>query len=69
MDVTIEQRLMSVGEAAEFLCLSPRTIYGFVCQRRIPFRKAGRRVLFLRSELLEWTKPVATQSRMELMRR
>ena len=35
-----------------------KTLYGLVSQRRIPFRKAGRRLLFLESELLEWTRPV-----------
>ena len=51
------QRLISVHAAAIFLGVSPRTLYGWVSQRRIPFRKAGRRVLFLESELLEWTQP------------
>jgi excisionase family DNA binding protein len=50
-------RLMDVREAAEFLRMAPKTLYGLVSQRRIPFRKAGRRLLFLQSELLEWTRP------------
>jgi excisionase family DNA binding protein len=48
-----------VREAANFLRVAPKTIYGLVSQRRIPFRKAGRRLLFLESELLEWTRPPA----------
>jgi len=48
---------MDVREAAEFLRMAPKTLYGLVSQRRIPFRKAGRRLLFLQSELLEWTLP------------
>jgi excisionase family DNA binding protein len=52
-----EQRLLGIREAANFLGVSPRTLYGWIGQRRIPFRKAGRRVLFLQSELLEWTQP------------
>jgi excisionase family DNA binding protein len=51
-------RLLDVREAADMLRLAPKTLYGLVSQRRIPFRKAGRRLLFLESELLEWTKPV-----------
>jgi excisionase family DNA binding protein len=50
-------RLMDVAEAAEFLRVSPETLYTLVSQRRIPFRKAGRRLLFLESELLDWTRP------------
>jgi len=53
----VEQRLLGIREAADFLGVSPRTLYGWIGQRRIPFRKAGRRVLFLQSELLEWTQP------------
>ena len=50
-------RFLGVREAAELLCVSTRTIYGWVQQRRIPYRKAGRRVLFDEAEILEWTKP------------
>jgi excisionase family DNA binding protein len=50
-------RFLTVREAAEFLRVSPRTVYGWVSQRALPCRKAGRRVLFLESELVEWTKP------------
>jgi excisionase family DNA binding protein len=53
----MQARLLDVREASEFLRISPKTLYGLVNQRRIPFRKAGRRLLFLESELLEWTQP------------
>ena len=49
-------KFLSVQEAAEFLRVSPRTVYGWVSQNALPHRKAGRRVLFLESELLDWTK-------------
>jgi excisionase family DNA binding protein len=50
-------RFMDVPDAAAFLSVSARTLYGWVSQGRIPYRKAGRRLLFIESELLEWTKP------------
>jgi excisionase family DNA binding protein len=50
-------KFLSVQEAAEFLRVSPRTVYGWVSQRLLPARYAGRRLLFLESELVEWTKP------------
>jgi len=50
-------RLLGVMEAAQLLGCSRRTIYGWVSAGRIPYRKAGRRVLFVESELLDWTKP------------
>jgi excisionase family DNA binding protein len=54
-------RFMDVQEAARFLNVSTRTLYGWASQGRVPYRKAGRRLLFLESELLEWTKPNYTR--------
>ena len=50
-------KFLDVKEAAALLKISRRTLYSLVEQRRIPYRKAGRRVLFFESELIEWTKP------------
>lgn len=58
-----QSRLMNVQEAAEFLRLAPKTLYGLVSQRRVPYRKAGRRLLFLEAELLTWTQPAIKHSR------
>jgi excisionase family DNA binding protein len=61
---TIQPRFMNVQEAAEFLRVAPKTLYGFVSQRRIPYRKAGRRLLFLESDLISWTQPPERKRRM-----
>jgi excisionase family DNA binding protein len=53
----IKSRFLTVHEAAELLRLAPKSLYSLVSQRRVPFRKAGRRLLFLESELIEWTRP------------
>jgi excisionase family DNA binding protein len=50
-------RFLNVLEASALLRIAPKTLYGLVSQRRIPFRKAGRRLLFLESELIDWTRP------------
>jgi len=50
-------KFLSVPEAAELLRVSPRTVYGRVSQRLVPHRKAGRRLIFLESELIDFTKP------------
>ena len=50
-------RFLTVHEAAELLRLAPKSLYSLVSQRRIPFRKAGRRLLFLENELIDWTRP------------
>ena len=60
----IRPRYMNVQEAAEFLRVAPKTLYGLVSQRRIPFNKCGRRLLFLESELIEWTRPAERKRRM-----
>jgi excisionase family DNA binding protein len=56
-NTTIKSRFLTVHEAAELLRLAPKSLYSLVSQRRVPFRKAGRRLLFLESELIEWTLP------------
>ena len=50
-------RFLDVRAAAALLGISPKTLYNWVSQRRIPYRKAGRRLLFLEVELVEWTQP------------
>lgn len=47
---------LTVSEVAELLRIRPRTVYQMVSQRRIPFRKAGRILLFEESEIDSWTK-------------
>ena len=50
-------KFLNVREVAALLRVSTRTIYDWVSQRKIPFRKAGDRTIFLRDEILEWTQP------------
>ena len=47
----MRERLLSVDEAAEMLGRTTHAIYRLVERRHIPFRKAGRRVMFVESEL------------------
>ena len=44
-------QLVNVNEAAQFLAVSPSTLYGWVWQRRIPFVKVGRAVRFDMADL------------------
>jgi excisionase family DNA binding protein len=52
-----QPKFLDVKEVAEMLRAKPRTIYDWVSQGRIPYRKAGDRTIFLLDEILEWTKP------------
>jgi excisionase family DNA binding protein len=54
-------QLVNVNEAAEFLAVSPSTLYGWVWQRRIPFVKVGRAVRFDMADLQRFV----TQNRIE----
>jgi len=47
----MREKLLSVEEAAEMLGRTIHAIYRLVERRQIPFRKSGRRVLFVESEL------------------
>jgi excisionase family DNA binding protein len=46
MPPSTERRLITVQEAAHFLCVSVSTLYGWVWQRKIPFVKIGRALRF-----------------------
>jgi Helix-turn-helix domain len=46
-----------VDQAAQLLCVKPKTIRAWVSQDVIPYRKASGKVLFLLAELLLWTLP------------
>lgn len=48
------RKLLNVAEAAELLGVSVNTVYGWTCQRKIPYRKVGRLLKFYEHELLDW---------------
>jgi excisionase family DNA binding protein len=52
-------KFLEVREVAALLRLKPRTIYDWVSQRRIPFRKFGDRTVFDRDEILKWAEEQA----------
>jgi excisionase family DNA binding protein len=46
MAPSTERHLITVQQAAYFLCVSVSTLYGWVWQRKIPFVKIGRALRF-----------------------
>jgi excisionase family DNA binding protein len=54
--------LLTVPEAAQLLSVKPRTIYAWVQERRIPFRRAGRLLRFDRADLLAWAASQAQEN-------
>ncbi len=57
-----EDVFLSIDEAAKILNLSKATIYGFTHKKEIPFHKNGKRLYFLKSEILHWVKNGSQQS-------
>ncbi len=49
--------LLTAQEAADLLRVQRRSLYRFVQQQRIPYRRVGRAIRFERNELLAWTQP------------
>jgi len=53
---------LNVEEVATMLRLRPSTVYQMVHKKRIPYRKAGRQLLFDPQEIDAWTKNSAVDS-------
>jgi len=62
MDKQVSERFLTVPEVAELLRVSERSVYDWVSNGIIPFRKAGRRTIFLLDEVVEWTNREQNQS-------
>ena len=51
-----EETILNVQQASEFVGLKIPTVYALVSQRKIPFSKQGKKLMFLKSELIQWVK-------------
>lgn len=49
-----EKELLTISEASELLMLSKSTLYQLNIRGKIPYFKKGKRVIYKRSELLDW---------------
>jgi excisionase family DNA binding protein len=53
--LSLEVLFLDLVEAAAFLRIKPATLYAWVHQKRIPHRKHGRRLVFHRLDLEQWS--------------
>jgi excisionase family DNA binding protein len=53
---------LDIDQAAALLRVKPSTLYAWVHQRRLPFRKHGRRLVFSRHDLERWSAANAVAS-------
>ena len=65
----MKERLLDVTEAASLLGRSENAVRRMVERRQIPYRKSGRRVLFLESEILEFIERLPGVSLVEIRER
>lgn len=64
-----EDAFLSIEEAALIVNLSKATIYGLTHQKEIPFHKRGKRLYFLKSEILHWIKSGKRESKSDIENR
>jgi excisionase family DNA binding protein len=53
---SLESDLLTITQAGEVINLTVPTIYSLVSKKMIPHNKKGKRLYFLKSELLDWVK-------------
>lgn len=58
--------LLVIEDAAKFLNLAVPTIYGKVSNNSIPYNKQGKRLYFLKSELIEYIKQGRNKTNLEI---
>lgn len=51
-----EESPLTVQQAADLLDVTPATVYDWVHRRVIPSHRPGKRLYFLRSELMDWIR-------------
>ena len=61
-----EDGLLTITEAGELLHLSTNTIYKLAQHRAIPYIKKGKRLIFLKEELISWLKTGKKKTEAEL---
>jgi excisionase family DNA binding protein len=60
-----EPEFMNIEEVSSFLKLKKSTLYNLVFNRRIPFYKKTKILLFKKSELIDWVEQKRVSSIME----
>lgn len=48
--------VLNIQQAADFLKIKKSTIYQKKAQNKIPFHMVGGKIVFFKSELIEWIK-------------
>jgi excisionase family DNA binding protein len=68
-NATYEDTFMTIEETSKMVNLCKATIYGLTHQNDIPFHKKGKRLYFLKSEILTWIKSGKRESKSDVEKR
>ncbi|WP_366183276.1 helix-turn-helix domain-containing protein [Flavobacterium ovatum] len=60
-----EDTFMNIDETSKLIDLTKPTVYGLVHKNKIPYHKKGKRLYFLKSEILTWLKSGKHQTKCE----
>lgn len=58
---------MSIDETAKLINLTKPTVYGLVHQNNIPYHKKGKRLYFLKSEIMTWIQSGKRESKSDVV--
>jgi excisionase family DNA binding protein len=65
--VSIEdQEFMNIEQVSSFIGLAKPTVYGLIHDRKIPHFKAGKRLLFKKSEVVDWITSTRVKTKQEI---
>ena len=62
-----DENFLNIDEAAKFLGIQRSTLYKYTCFKIVPHYKPGKKLYFVKSELIDWVKnsPVRTIDEIE----
>jgi excisionase family DNA binding protein len=63
MSKEVQNELLTVAETCRYLKITPRTLYRYIRNRRLPGFKLGKEWRFVRSDLEQWIRQRADESR------
>jgi excisionase family DNA binding protein len=63
---SVQDVFMNIDETAKLINLAKSSVYGLVHQNKIPYHKKGKRLYFLKSEILSWLKSGKHQTQSEI---
>lgn len=61
------EEILDAKSCAKLIGIEIPTLYGYTQRREIPFNKKGKKLIFLRSEILDWIKSGKKKSSEEIV--